>query len=88
MWILRLWDMSGLSKWLIHLPMIRKCFDIIIIVKSKIKATNIWETPTMTEGTRFLSNDENEAGSLGRFEYCVVIGSVQSGTETVSLKQI
>ena len=42
----------------------------------------------MTEGTRFLSNDENEAGSLGHFECCVVIGSVQSGTETVSLKQI
>ena len=32
MWTLRLWDISGLSKWLIHLPMIRKCFDIIIIV--------------------------------------------------------
>ena len=34
-----------------------------------------------------LSGDANEAGSLGRIECCVLIGSVQSGTETVSSKQ-
>ena len=33
-------------------------------------------------------DEANEAGSLGRIQCCVVIGSVQSGTETVSLKQI
>ena len=55
--------------------------------KSKIKATNISETTTLTAGSLFVSNDANAAGSLGRIECCVVIGSVQSGTETVSLKQ-
>ena len=34
-----------------------------------------------------LSSEANEAGHLGRIECCVLIGSVQSGTETVSLKQ-
>lgn len=34
-----------------------------------------------------LSSEANEAGRLGRIECCVLIGSVQSGTETVSSKQ-
>ena len=33
-----------------------------------------------------LSSEANKAGRLGRTECCVLIGSVQSGTETVSLK--
>ena len=33
-----------------------------------------------------LSSEANKAGRLGRIECCVLIGSVQSGTETVSLK--
>ena len=43
------------------------------IKRSKIKATNISETTTLTEGTVFLSNDANRAGSLGRIECCVVV---------------
>ena len=31
-----------------------------------------------------LSSDANEAGRLGRFECCVLIGSVQSGTDNVN----
>ena len=34
-----------------------------------------------------LSSEANKAGRLGRIECCVLIGSVQSGTETVSSKQ-
>ena len=34
-----------------------------------------------------LSSEANEAGRLGRIECCVLIGSVQSATETVSSKQ-
>ena len=61
--------------------------QLLNIKKSKIKATNISETTTLTEGPLFVSNDANATGSLGRIECCVVMGSVQSGTETVSLKQ-
>ena len=43
------------------------------VERSKIKATNISETTTLTEGTLFLSNDANKADSLGRIEWCVVI---------------
>ena len=61
--------------------------QLLNVKKSKIKATNISEATNLTEGTLFLSNDANAAGRLGRIECCVVIGSVQSGTDTVSLKQ-
>ena len=61
--------------------------QLLNIKKSKIKATNISETSTLTEGSLFVSKNANTAGSLGRIKCCVVIDSVQSGTETVSLKQ-
>jgi len=37
--------------------------QLLNIKKSKIKATNILETTTLTEDILFLSNDANEAGS-------------------------
>ena len=62
--------------------------------KSKIKATNIKETTTPTQGTLYclraahlLSSDAKEADRFGRTECCLVIGSVQCGTETVSTRQ-
>ena len=90
----RVWQRASIPGYNEHpnevdsLQWIKQISDTIFeYKKSEIKAKNISETTTLTEGTLFLSNGANEAGSLGRIECCVVIGTVQSGTETVSLKQ-
>ena len=71
--------------------------NFYMLKKPKIKAINIKETTTPTQGTLYcirvahllsiLSSDPKEADRLGSIEFFVTIGSVQSHTETVSSRQ-
>ena len=69
----------------------------MMLKKSKIKATNIRQTASPTQGTMnriraahllsILSSDANEADRLGRIEFFVVIGSVvQYGNSLIEAK--